>query len=210
MALELEASWARNQVIIGEANGLHEWVHDGRANISEPSSHHVFAHRLWFWCLHRYPLTCLVLRGNRLVIHEPPHVLVERSAFLLHLSSCADNIQMKSGANRRTLVMHWSAKNSKIQKTIEILMGNGMRKKKEQGFRMEDSNVLLPREFAWSCLRLPEFGSTLGRRDYSERLFSFQSIGPQFLHQILRKLPCKVKVPIAHLSLYLQNKSHIK
>lgn len=78
-------SGASDQVVVGEARGLHEGVDDRRPDAPEPPLHHVLADGLRLRGLYGDLLASLVLCHDRLLVHKPPQVLRERPDFLRHL-----------------------------------------------------------------------------------------------------------------------------
>ena len=76
---------AGDEVVVGEPDGLHEGVEHGGAHEPEASPDHVLADGLRLGRLHRDLPAVFVPRRQRLVVHEPPHVLAERPEVPLHL-----------------------------------------------------------------------------------------------------------------------------
>jgi hypothetical protein len=82
---------AGDEVVIGEPDGLHEGVDDGGADEAEPAADHVLADGLRLGRLHRDLAAVLVARRQRLVVHERPHVLVQRTEVTAHLQGRASS-----------------------------------------------------------------------------------------------------------------------
>lgn len=83
--MNLRVPRTRDQVVVGEAGGLHEGVYHRGAHLPEPPPHHVLAYRLRLRRLHRDLVAELVRRRDGLPVHESPQVLVERPHFILDL-----------------------------------------------------------------------------------------------------------------------------
>jgi hypothetical protein len=76
---------AGDEVVVGEPDGLHEGVDDGGSHEAEPAPDHVLADGLGLGRLHRDLAAVLVARRQRFVVHERPHVLVQRTEATTHL-----------------------------------------------------------------------------------------------------------------------------
>jgi hypothetical protein len=76
---------ARDEVVVGEADRLHEGVDDGGADEAEPAPDHVLADALRLGRLRRDLPAVLVARRQRPVVHERPHVPVQRAQVPPHL-----------------------------------------------------------------------------------------------------------------------------
>lgn len=76
---------ARDEVVVGEPDRLHEGVDDSGSDEAEAAPDHVLADGLRLGRLHRDLPAVLVARRQRLVVHERPHVLVQRAKVPPHL-----------------------------------------------------------------------------------------------------------------------------
>lgn len=76
---------ARDEVVVGEPDRLHEGVDDSGADEAEAAPDHVLADGLRLGRLHGDLPAVLVARRQRLVVHERPHVPVQRPEVPPHL-----------------------------------------------------------------------------------------------------------------------------